>query len=163
MRSKKNLLVLPLLLFLAQNTISLLYANEGPPPAQVTLYKVKAVDAPIKIALPTILMGKEEVEIRAKIAGTVLSKNFVDGASVVAGQSLFSLDAAPLEASVARHKADLEALKARYDQAVRNLRRVNALKSGRAIAQKDVDDAVSAKAIAKADILLGKPALKKLS
>jgi len=157
-RDQLQLLALLLSVFLATS----LYAQEGPPPAQVTVFQVKAVNAPVKIELPTILVGFEEAEIRPRVSGYVVSKNFKEGQEVQKGDSLFTLDVGTLAEAVARQKADLKALQARYDQAVRNLRRVNTLKNQRAIAQKDVDDAISAKAIAAADIAAGEARLKEV-
>ena len=130
------------------------------PPVQVEVMQVSAQKVPLKIELPTVLYGSKEVEIRARVAGKIVSINFKDGDSVEQGQSLFILDSADSEASLARLKADQVALQARLDQANRDVSRLTQLKSQRAIAQKDVDDALSAKAIAAADILAGEARVK---
>lgn len=134
-------------------------ANQ-PPPVQVEVMQLSAQNVPVKIELPTVLMGSKEVEVRARIAGHIEKIHFKDGDIVEAGDPLYSLDRNALKATLERQEADQAALKARLEQAERDLKRVNALKDQRAIAQKDVDDAVSAKAIAAADILAGEARTK---
>lgn len=129
------------------------FANQGP--VQVTVLQVSAQDVPIKIELPTVLMGSEEVEIRARVPGRIEQIHFKDGDFIEKNQILYSLDKQPLQAALVRAKSDQAALQARLDQAIRNLNRVNTLKTQQAIAQKDVDDAISARAIAEADLLAG--------
>ena len=127
-------------------------AEEGPPAVQVKVMQLSAQQVPVNIELPSLLLASEDVEIRAQVPGRVEKVHFRDGQQVEKGDVLYSLESLQLAAAVDREKADQAALTARLEQANRNLRRVNALKSQRAIAQKDVDDAVSAKAIATADI-----------
>ncbi|HBF08304.1 MAG TPA: efflux RND transporter periplasmic adaptor subunit, partial [Gammaproteobacteria bacterium] len=154
----KRFLALSILLFSSYS-----YANDAQQPVPVQVMQLSAMNVPVKVELPTVLMGSEEVEIRARVAGIVEKIHFKDGDQVKKGDLLYSLDTEQLEATLARLDADQEALKARLDQANRNLKRVNTLKTQRAIAQKDVDDAVSEQAIAKADILAGEARLKEAS
>ncbi|MEC8010789.1 MAG: efflux RND transporter periplasmic adaptor subunit [Pseudomonadota bacterium] len=151
----KRFLALSIFLFSSYS-----YANDAQQPVPVQVMQLSAMNVPVKVELPTVLMGSEEVEIRARVAGIVEKIHFKDGDQVKKGDLLYSLDTEQLEATLARLDADQEALKARLDQANRNLKRVNTLKTQRAIAQKDVDDAVSEQAIAKADILAGEARLK---
>lgn len=129
---------------------------EGLPPTQVQVMQLSAQNVPVSIELPAVLIPSKEVEIRAQVPGRIQQIAFKDGQQVEKGQLLYALESDQLAAALAREKADRAALQARLDQANRNLRRVNALKSQRAIAQKDVDDAISAQAIAVADIQAAK-------
>jgi membrane fusion protein, multidrug efflux system len=96
--------------------------------------------------------GSREVEVRARVTGILLSRNFTEGASVKKGQSLFTIDPKPFEAALARAVADLAAAEARLEQAQRNAARMKPLYAEKAVSQKENDDAISNEAIASADV-----------
>jgi membrane fusion protein (multidrug efflux system) len=92
------------------------------------------------------------VEVRARVTGILLSRNFKEGDRVKKGQSLFTIDPKPFEAALARAVADLAAAQARHEQASRNAARLKPLYAEKAVSQKEHDDAVSNEAIAAADV-----------
>ena len=47
-------------------------------------------------------IGSREVEVRARVTGILLGRNFKEGERVKKGQSLFTIDPAPFQAAVAR-------------------------------------------------------------
>jgi membrane fusion protein, multidrug efflux system len=96
--------------------------------------------------------GSREVEVRARVTGILQKRNFAEGEPVKAGQSLYTIDAAPFQAAVARAEADVAAAEARLEQASRNAKRFKPLYAEKAVSQKDYDDAVSAEAIGAADV-----------
>lgn len=95
--------------------------------------------------------GSREVEVRARVTGILLKRNFAEGERVRAGQSLYTIDPAPFEAVVARSEADVAAAEARHDQARRNAGRFKPLYAEKAVSQKDFDDTVAAESITAAD------------
>jgi membrane fusion protein (multidrug efflux system) len=97
-------------------------------------------------------VGSREVEVRARVTGILLSRNFKEGDRVKRGQSLFTIDPAPFQAAVARAEADVVAAQARYEQAKRNAARLRPLYAEKAVSQKEHDDAVSAEDIGAADV-----------
>ncbi len=125
----------------------------GMPPPAVTVQPATVSSVPLVMELPATLAGSREVEIRARVSGILESREFDEGGSVRAGQSLFRIDDAPFRAAAERLKADLVATQARHDQARRNLARVTPLRKENAVSQREFDDAVSAEAIAAADVL----------
>ena len=124
----------------------------GMPPTVVAVQEVKARAVPIEFEYPAQTAGSREVEVRARVNGILLKRNFAEGAAVRAGQSLFTLDAAPYEAAAARAEADVTAAEARLAQASRNAKRTKPLFEARAASQKDYDEAVSAEEVAGADV-----------
>jgi membrane fusion protein, multidrug efflux system len=96
--------------------------------------------------------GSREVEVRARVAGIILKRNFDEGKPVREGQSLYSIDPEAYEAAVARAEADVNAAQARYEQARRNAARLKPLYAEKAVSQKENDDAVSAEEIGAADV-----------
>ncbi len=124
----------------------------GPPPAPVTVQTVSVADVPVVFEYVGQVAGARDAEVRARVAGIVVKRNFVEGGAVKKGQSLYSLDAAPLQAALARADADIAAADARVAQAVRTLARLKPLAEAKAVSQREADDALSAEQIARADL-----------
>jgi membrane fusion protein (multidrug efflux system) len=124
----------------------------APPPAEVNIVTVTPQAMPVTFEYTGQTVGSREVEVRARVTGIMLSRNFKEGEPVKKGQSLFTLDRAPFEAALARAEADLAAADARHQQARRNAARLKPLYAENAVSQKEHDDAVSAEAIGAADV-----------
>ena len=138
-------------------------AHGGPggamPPAEVSAVTVEAKPLPVAFEYVGQTAGSREVEVRARVTGILLKRNFEEGARVKRGQSLFTIDRAPYEAALARAQADVAAAEARAQQAARNAARLKPLYAEKAVSQKDYDDAVSAEAIGAADVKAAKARL----
>src|SRR5256714_9101499 len=124
----------------------------GMPPPEVDVVTVTPRTLPISFEYAGQTTGSREVEVRARVPGIILKRNFTEGAPVKQGQSLYSIDAAPFEAAAARAEADVAAAEARYEQAKRNAARLKPLYAEKAVSQKEHDDAVSAESIGAADV-----------
>lgn len=122
-------------------------------PVPVAVVEAKAEPVPILMEYTAQTAGSREVEVRARVTGILEKRNYVEGAAVKAGQSLFTIDPAPFQAALARADADVAAAQARLDQAQRNAARLKPLIESKAVSQKEFDDAVSAESIAAADLL----------
>jgi len=152
----RTLLLLPLFLFLSACGPSGGQQGQGGqggmPPAEVGTITVqpKAVLAPFEYTGQTA--GSREVEVRARVTGILLKRNFLEGGPVKQGQSLYSIDSAPFQAALARAEADVAGASARLDQAKRNAARLRPLVAEKAVSQKELDDAQSAEAIGEADL-----------
>jgi membrane fusion protein (multidrug efflux system) len=127
-------------------------AGGGMPPPAVSTVTVqpKTVLAPFEYTGQTA--GSREVEVRARVRGILVSRNFTEGGRVKKGQSLYTIDRAPFEAALAKAEADLAGARARLAQAKRNAERLRPLRAENAVSQKDYDDAVSAETIGEADV-----------
>jgi membrane fusion protein (multidrug efflux system) len=132
----------------------------GMPPALVAVQEVKQRTIPVEFEYPAQTAGSREVEVRARVTGILLKRNYTEGSTVQAGQSLFTIDPAPFEAVVARSEADVVAAQARESNAERNARRLKPLYDAKAVSQKDYDDAVSALEVADADVKSAKARLQ---
>jgi membrane fusion protein (multidrug efflux system) len=131
----------------------------GMPPAEVSAVTVEAKSLPVAFEYVGQTAGSREVEVRARVTGILLKRNFEEGARVKKGQSLFTVDRAPYEAALARAQADVAAAEARAEQAARNAARLKPLYAEKAVSQKDYDDAVSSEAISAADVKAAKARL----
>jgi membrane fusion protein, multidrug efflux system len=124
----------------------------GMPPTPIAIEEVAPHTVAVEFEYPAQTAGSREAEVRARVPGILLKRNYEEGALVRAGQSLFSLDSATYEAAVARAEADMSAAEARLNNASRNLKRQRPLFEAKAASQKDLDDAVSAEEVAAADL-----------
>jgi membrane fusion protein, multidrug efflux system len=124
----------------------------GMPPPEVTVATVVPQALPATFEYVGQTAGSREVDVRARVAGILLKRNFAEGAPVRQGQSLYTIDPAPFEAALARAEADVGAAEARFEQARKNAARLKPLYAEKAVSQKDYDDTVSAEEIGAADV-----------
>ena len=124
----------------------------GMPPAEVRTITVQpqVVLAPFEYTGQTA--GSREVEVRARVTGILLKRSFLEGGAVKQGQSLYTIDPAPLQAALARAEADVGVAAARLDQARRESARLRTLVADKFVSQKLADDAASAEAIGEAEL-----------
>ena len=54
--------------------------------------------------LPGRVVAVRQAEVRARVAGIVISRDFIEGSDVQVGQLLFQLDPAPFQTAVAETK-----------------------------------------------------------
>jgi membrane fusion protein (multidrug efflux system) len=124
----------------------------GMPPAEVNAVTVALQSLPETYEYVGQTAGSREVEVRARVTGILLKRNFEEGGRVKQGQSLFTIDPAPFQAAANRAEADVAAAQARVEQARRNAARLKPLYAEQAVSQKEYDDAVSAELIGAADL-----------
>lgn len=124
----------------------------GMPGAEVAVVTVQPQSLPADFEYVGQIAGSREVEVRARVNGILLSRNFREGGPVEKGQSLFTLDPAPFEVALARAEAEVAGAEARLAQAKRNAARLKPLYAEQAVSRKDYDDAVSAEAIGESEL-----------
>ena len=124
----------------------------GMPPPEVNVITVQPKAEQVSFEYTGQLAGYREVEVRSRVSGIMLKRNFVEGGPVAKGQSMYAIDPVPFESALARADADFAGAEARLAQARRNAARLKPLIASKAASQKDLDDAVSAEQIAEADM-----------
>ncbi|HEX6692180.1 MAG TPA: efflux RND transporter periplasmic adaptor subunit [Burkholderiales bacterium] len=124
----------------------------GMPAPEVNAITVEPKTVPVTYEYVGQTAGSREVEVRARVTGILLARNFKEGGRVEKGQSLYTIDPAPFQAVAARAEADVAAAEARLEQATRNAARMKPLYAEKAVSQKEFDDAVSSEAIGAADV-----------
>lgn len=130
----------------------------GPVPVSAVTVQPEAV--PVTLEYSARTLGSREVEVRARVTGILMKRNYEEGSRVRAGQSLFALDPAPFDAALARAEADVAAAEARHTQAKREAARLKPLYEVKAVSQKEHDDATSGEAVAAADLQAARARLK---
>ena len=109
----------------------------GPPPvsvAPVTRRMVEEFDE-----FSARLAAVEQVDVRARVAGTLEKVHFRDGQLVRKGAPLFSIDRRQFEAEVARYAASVASARTQGDLARSQLARAEQLLPMRAISQEEAD------------------------
>lgn len=134
-------------------------ASQMPPPEVGVV-----TTAPEPVALTTELPGRIDpvrvAQVRARVDGIVLHREFHQGDEVKAGEELFQIDPAPFQAVYDSAKAALAKAEANQKQAQALADRYQPLVSINAVSKQDYDNAVSAAAQAQADVLAAKAALE---
>lgn len=124
----------------------------GFPPPVVSVITVATRDVPVTYEYTAQTAGFREVEVRARVTGILLKRNYTEGGPVRHGESLFTVDPAPFQVALARAEADLGVAEARLAQAKRETARLKPVIEARAASQKEMDDATSAEQVAEAEL-----------
>jgi membrane fusion protein, multidrug efflux system len=115
-----------------------------PPPPEVQVAAVVQKDMPVYIELVGATSGSEDVEIRARVEGYLVSVNFTEGSFVKKGQLLYKIDPQPLQAALAQAQANLETARAGLDKTNNDVNRYKPLAEQKAVSQQELDNALSA-------------------
>ncbi len=95
------------------------------PPVTVTEIKAQNVSVPYEYAAR--VSAYRDVQVRARVGGILLHRNFIEGTKVKAGDVLFEIDPAPYEAELARAQAQVAQAEAQYQQSIRDAERAEQL------------------------------------
>lgn len=118
-------------------------ANQAPPPPEVGVVAVKASSVPLTRELVGRLAATRTAEVRARVPGIVESRLYTEGSDVAAGQPLFKIDPAPLQATLNAREAALGQARANAANADAKARRYQDLSTRGVIAKQDLDDAIA--------------------
>ncbi|MDB5599916.1 MAG: efflux transporter periplasmic adaptor subunit [Xanthobacteraceae bacterium] len=119
-------------------------AQAAPAAVPVSVASVERRDVAVWDEFAGRLEAVERVEVRPRVAGTVLSVHFREGALVRQGDLLVTIDPAPYAAEVERAEAQVVAAEARVSLAKGELERGEQLWSTRNVSQRDLDQRVNA-------------------
>jgi multidrug efflux system membrane fusion protein len=133
---------------------------QAPPPMPVSVATVEPRDVVLWDEFSGRLEAVERVDIRSRVAGAVAAVHFREGALVVKGDRLITIDPAPFAAEVARAEADVAAAEARVALAKGELDRGKQLFDKRTVSQRDYDQRINAESEAQANLLAARAALQ---
>ena len=123
-----------------------------PPPPEVQVAVVVQKDVPIYIELVGATLGSQDIEIRSRVEGYLVSMNFIEGSFVKKGQLLYRIDPQPLEAALSETKADLATAQAHLEKTNNDVARYRPLVPQQALSQQELDNALSAQQAATAQV-----------
>ena len=135
-------------------------AGGGPPPAEVGVITAQPKAVGLVTELPGRLEASRVAQVRARAAGILQQRMFVEGSDVKAGQSLFRIDPTSLQSVVAGAQASLARAQANVTQATAQAERYKPLLEANAISKQDYVNAVAAQKTAEADAALAKANLQ---
>jgi membrane fusion protein, multidrug efflux system len=127
-------------------------AGGGPPPAEVGVITVQLRPVGLVTELPGRLEASRVAQVRARAAGILLKRLFVEGSDVRAGQPLFKIDPSSLQANLSAGQASLARAQATLTQAAAQVDRYKPLLAENAISKQDYTNAVAAQKTAEADV-----------
>lgn len=144
-------LVLALALLSGTTLLTACKKQEAPaaPPPAVQVATPLQRDVPVYLDLVGQAQGKQDVEIRARVEGYLESVNFTEGSFVHQGDLLYQIDPKPFEADLANEQAHLT-------KASNDVARLQPLAAKQAVSQEELDNALSARDAARAQVELAR-------
>jgi membrane fusion protein (multidrug efflux system) len=143
--------------------------NAAPPPSQppgppdVTVVAARATSVPVLVELPGRTNPVRVAQVRARVDGIVLRREFKEGAEVKAGQRLYQIDPGPYQAALASAQATLGKAKANVGAVNAQAARYKQLVATRAVSQQEYDNAVASLGQAVADVASGQASVRTAS
>jgi len=111
------------------------------PPVPVQLAPVTQIAAPLTIGANGVVEPLQTVAIEAQVGGALDTVTFNEGQDVIAGQTLFKLDARPFEAALRQAEAALARDEAQAQSAQRDAERYKALAEKDYVTKSQADQA----------------------
>ncbi len=121
---------------------------------------VKPGEVGLVTELPGRLEASRVAQVRARVAGILQKRRFVEGSDVKAGQPLFDIDASPYQAVFASAQAQQAKAEANLMQASAQAARFKPLAEAKAISEQEFVAAQAAQKQAQADVAIGKAAVQ---
>lgn len=123
-----------------------------PPPPEVGVITVQPRTVPLTRNLVGRLSPFRSADVRARVAGVVLKRDYKEGSEVKAGQLLFEIDPAPLKAALANAQAQLAQAQATYANDRFNAEQARKLAPKGYISRTDLGNALAAERTARAAV-----------
>jgi membrane fusion protein (multidrug efflux system) len=114
------------------------------PPAEVGVVTIKAQSVPLQTELPGRTSPLAISQVRPQINGIILTRRFVEGSTVKAGQLLYQIDPAPYRAAVDQAKGALSNAEANLVTLKLKAERYAQLVKTDSVGRQDYDDAQAA-------------------
>ena len=131
-----------------------------PPPAQVSVVTVHQGSVPITTELPGRTSAYLVAQVRARVDGIVLKREFKEGGEVKTGQRLYQIDPAPYIAALNSATASLQKAVANLVSTTAQAERYKVLVAANAVSKQEYDNAVAAQGQAAADVAAGKASVE---
>jgi membrane fusion protein (multidrug efflux system) len=132
----------------------------APAPPQVAVVTVHRSSVPMTVELPGRTSAHVVAQVRARVDGIVLKREFQEGSDVKAGQRLYRIDPAPYVAALNSATASLQRAEATLASTTALVGRYKPLAAANAVSKQDYDNAVAAQGQAAADVATGKAAVE---
>ncbi len=118
--------------------------QKAQPAAMVPTAEVVAVEpqnVPLSFEFAARAQGSKETEVRARVGGILLKRNYVEGSEVEEGSVLFQIDPKPFEVTLNQTKARLAQVRAEFKNAETQWKRTEELYKQKYASEKARDEA----------------------
>src|ERR1700733_14968675 len=129
------------------------------PPPEVGVVTLHPQPVTITTDLPGRMAAYRVAEVRPQVSGVIVKRLFTEGSEVKAGQQLYQIDPAPLQANLESAQASLARARATFKSAALLTQRYKPLAEAHAVSQQNYDNAIAAESQAEADIASAKAAV----
>lgn len=136
-----------------------LSAQEGRPPAAVTVVTLQPQSVTLTAKLPGRVRASATAEVRPQVNGIITERLFVEGTDVSAGDVLYRVDRGTYEAALAQAEAIVRQAQAQLEAAESEAKRVTTLQERGISSAATEDNAVSARDAAAASLALAEAQL----
>jgi membrane fusion protein (multidrug efflux system) len=130
-----------------------------PPPPVVAIAPATERDVPIYVEFAGTLDAYVNAEVRARVAGILVSQDYREGSFVKTGQVLFTIDPAPLRAAKLQAEGQLQQAIAAFEKADADVARYGPLVEKRAVSKEQLANAIAARSAAAGQVAAAKGAL----
>ena len=122
------------------------------PPPHVVVTAAAQRDQPVYREWIGTTQGDVNADIRPKVEGYLLRRDYQEGSYVRQGQLLFEIDPRQAQAQLRQAEANLEQAKAGFTKAEHDVQRYEPLAAQKALSQQELDNARSARSAAQATV-----------
>ena len=130
---------------------------------EVGIVTVKSRPVAVTTDLPGRTSAYRIAEVRARVDGIIVKRDFTEGADVRAGQRLYQIDPAPYKAALNSAKATLARAEANLNSSSLLAERYKNLVKENAVSKQEFDNAVASQQQAQADVAAAKAAVETAS
>jgi membrane fusion protein (multidrug efflux system) len=137
-------------------------AKEPPPapPPEVSVVTVRKTSVPVVTELPGRTSAYLVAQVRGRVDGIVLKREFTEGGDIKAGQRLYQIDPAPYRAALDMALGTLQKAEANLAATSSQAERFKILVGGNGVSQQEYDNAIATQGQAAADVASGKAAVQ---
>jgi membrane fusion protein (multidrug efflux system) len=129
-------------------------APPPPPPPEVGVVEAREAEVPFPVEYAGRVAGFRDIEVRPRVGGLLLKREFEEGSAVKAGQTLFIIDPATYQVALARAQAQAQQAQATLRQTEENFARIQELMRRGVSTEKQLEDAQAARDQARAAVQL---------
>ena len=135
-------------------------APQAPQPPEVSVVTVHRTSVPFVTELPGRTFAYLVAQVRARVDGIVLKREFKEGADVKAGQRLYQIDPAPYRATLDNALGALQKAQASLAAMTSQAERYKILIGGNGVSKQEYDNAIASQGQAAADVASGKASVQ---
>lgn len=132
----------------------------APAAVEVAVVQLQPQAVTLNTELPGRTVAFQKAQIRPQVGGIILSRNFIEGGEVKAGDTLYQIDPAQYQSAVNNAKAQLAKATANLTQASAKASRFKDLRKSKLVSQQDADEVIALHQQAEADVLAAKASLE---